>query len=61
MGSSKRTPIFRFAQFVANDKPSWLGDFNGFAQDVENELVKLRNENQELRGFILNLQKAVNK
>lgn len=66
MASTNKTPNYNLPQFVANDKPTWLGDFNSAMSNIDTAmhnnaqgLSQANNSLQDLQNFETN-QSATN-
>lgn len=63
MSASQLTPTVHLPQFVATDKPTWLGDFNGAMEKIDNAFTDrdASNNTQNLNYNALATQVAAQK
>lgn len=59
MSATNQTPTLHLPIFVEDDKPSWMGDFNGAMNKLDNGHTELASDVATDKATILALQTAV--
>ena len=59
MSHTNQTPKLQLAQFVANDKPTWLGDWNSTMLTIDNAVGTVQEDMSTAQGTVAQLSNEV--
>lgn len=59
MSHTNNTPKLQLAQFVASDKPTWLGDWNSTMLTIDNAVGTAQETIQTISGQLLTMQENI--
>lgn len=59
MSHTNQTPNLQLAQFVANDKPTWLGDWNSTILTIDNAVGNIQEDLSTTEGLVAELSSGV--